>query len=113
MSGTWVGWPGSGITPEDQIPGPDPNDCSPTSGLLSDQVVAVHLSTKEYELYYNGCCNATFWPLFHSMPDRAVFDETFWEAYKSVNQLFAKSTLESLRKIDKVRVFAWEKSNLT
>ena len=39
----------------------------------------------DYELYYNGCCNGTFWPLFHSMPDKAVFSEKFWVAYRSVN----------------------------
>ena len=65
-------------------------------------MVAVHLTTADYELYYNGCCNATFWPLFHSMPDRAVFDETYWHAYKAVNEKFARSTLKSLRKMDKV-----------
>jgi len=99
--GTWVGWPGPGITPDDEIPEADPSDSSPTAGLLSDQVVAVHLSPSNYSLYYNGCCNATFWPLFHSMPDRAVFDETYWEAYKTVNEMFALSTLKSLRQLDK------------
>jgi trehalose-6-phosphate synthase len=29
--------------------------------------------------FYNGCCNATFWPLFHSMPDRTVFDIQTWQ----------------------------------
>ena len=50
------------------------------------KVVPVHLSPRDYELYYNGCCNATFWPLFHSMPDRAVFDETFWQVYDLYSQ---------------------------
>jgi hypothetical protein len=72
--------------------------------LSSSQVVAVHLSPEDYELYYNGCCNATLWPLFHSMPDRAVFDETFWLAYKAVNEKFARATLERLRQLEPVSV---------
>ncbi len=31
-----------------------------------------------FDKYYNGCCNGTFWPLFHSMPDRTVFDLQTW-----------------------------------
>lgn len=23
-----------------------------------------------FENYYNGCCNGTHWPLFHSMPGK-------------------------------------------
>ena len=30
----------------------------------------MRLTEDDFQLYYNGCCNATFWPLFHSMPDR-------------------------------------------
>ena len=51
-------------------------------GLKSSQVKCVDLSPEDYENYYNGCCNATLWPLFHSMPDRAVFNEKYWTAYK-------------------------------
>ncbi len=40
------------------------------------------------------------------MPDRAVFDETFWLAYKSVNEKFAQETLERLRQLDPVRSFS-------
>ena len=40
------------------------------------------LNEEDYELYYNGCCNGTFWPLFHSMPDRAIFNEDYWTAYR-------------------------------
>ena len=33
-------------------------------------MIPVRLTEEDFQLYYNGCCNATFWPLFHSMPDR-------------------------------------------
>ena len=70
FSGLWVGWPGMYLGDDEIIPESDPSDSTPTAGLKSNQVVPVNLNAEDYELYYNGCCNATFWPLFHSMPDR-------------------------------------------
>jgi len=67
---------------DDEIPESDPGDNSPTAGLKASQVMPVSLNKEDYEDYYNGCCNGTFWPLFHSMPDRAIFSEQFWMAYK-------------------------------
>ena len=46
---------------------------------FSLQVLSVHVEEQMFDDYYNGCCNATFWPLFHSMPDRAVFQADKWE----------------------------------
>ncbi|RXG53447.1 Bifunctional trehalose-6-phosphate synthase/phosphatase [Armadillidium vulgare] len=100
--GLWVGWPGvhleDGIV---EIPESDPEDKSPTAGLKSSQVVPVDLHKQVFDDYYNGCCNACFWPLFHSMPDRAVFQGDKWEAYKTVNQEFAALTVEAVRRLKK------------
>lgn len=43
------------------------------------QVVAVNVDPQTFDSYYNGCCNGTFWPLFHSMPDRAMFSADNWK----------------------------------
>lgn len=43
------------------------------------QVVVVVVDSQTLDLYYNGCCNGTFWPLFHSMPGRAVFLQESWK----------------------------------
>ena len=80
--GLWVGWPGIEMKDDEKVPESNPGDESPTAGLKSSQVKCVSLTAEEHELYYNGCCNATFWPLFHSMPDRAIFNESYWTAYK-------------------------------
>jgi len=96
--GTWVGWPGTQLDDNQIIPESDPTDNAPTAGLLSEQVEIVQIENKLFDQYYNGCCNGTFWPLFHSMPDRAVFTQETWEAYKIVNDQFAKNTLNALRK---------------
>ncbi|KAK3849556.1 hypothetical protein Pcinc_043695 [Petrolisthes cinctipes] len=98
--GLWVGW--SGLHLEDQnveIPESDPNDKSPTAGLKSNQVLPVAVTKQQFDDYYNGCCNATFWPLFHSMPDRATFQADKWEAYRQVNAEFARLTVEAVKRL--------------
>lgn len=99
-NGLWVGW--SGLHLEDdnvEIPESDPNDQTPTAGLKSNQVIPVNLPKKLFDDYYNGCCNATFWPLFHSMPDRATFQADMWEAYRKVNAEFARLTIEAVKQL--------------
>lgn len=50
-------------------------------------MIPVTVPKKQFDDYYNGCCNATFWPLFHSMPDRAVFQADKWEVSLSASPL--------------------------
>lgn len=96
--GTWIGWSGlHDVGPDTPIPEADPDDKAPTAGLLSKQIIPVHIERDEFEAYYNGCCNGTLWPLFHSMPDRAVFQADTWEKYCIVNEKFAQSTLTAIR----------------
>lgn len=74
--GLWVGWPGShDLHPLDEIPEPE----SVGAGLPSQQVKPVLVRSELFDSYYNGCCNGTLWPLFHSMPDRAVFSSETWK----------------------------------
>lgn len=76
--GLWVGWSGITLSDKDKIPESDPSDRTPTAGLLSEQVVSVNVEPVLFDSYYNGCCNGTFWPLFHSMPGRATFNAENW-----------------------------------
>ena len=74
--GLWIGWPGShDMRTLDEIPEPD----IPNGGLKSQQVKAVLVRQELFDSFYNGCCNGTFWPLFHSMPDRAIFSSETWK----------------------------------
>ncbi|CAG5099795.1 Similar to tpsp: Bifunctional trehalose-6-phosphate synthase/phosphatase (Thermoproteus tenax (strain ATCC 35583 / DSM 2078 / JCM 9277 / NBRC 100435 / Kra 1)) [Cotesia congregata] len=99
-NGIWVGWPGMHMEDvNEQIPESDPNDKTPTAGLLSSKVVAVHVEPDKFDAYYNGSCNGTFWPLFHSMPDRATFNAEHWRAYVAVNEEFAAKTVKALEQI--------------
>lgn len=61
-------------------------------------MVCVDADPDIFDSYYNGCCNGTFWPLFHSMPGRASFKEEHWRNYVKVNQYFANKTLEALER---------------
>jgi trehalose 6-phosphate synthase/phosphatase len=60
-------------------------------------VEPIFVDTKVYNKYYNGFCNATLWPLFHYFPSFVVYDQSTFEAYEKVNELFAARILEFLR----------------
>jgi alpha,alpha-trehalose-phosphate synthase [UDP-forming] len=49
------------------------------------------LSPEEEERYYAGFSNSALWPLCHQAHVRPVFKAEDWEAYKSVNRLFANA----------------------
>jgi trehalose 6-phosphate synthase/phosphatase len=96
--GIWVGWPGIQLKDDEKIPESNSDDLSPTAGLLSEQVESVAIDPALFDLFYNGCCNGTFWPLMHSMPDRAVFSAETYDAYRKTNDLFAEKILSALKK---------------
>ena len=103
--GLWVGWTGlADYNPDtDLIPESCHGDMAPTAGLKSANIIPVNMESKRvFDSYYNGCCNATFWPLFHSMPDKAVFNIETWNSYSQVNQRFAVKTLNAIRKYRKM-----------
>ena len=84
--GTWVGWTGLDSFNEkvDSIPESPPDDVTPTAGLKSEQAMAVSVEPRLFDDFYNGCCNETFWPLFHSMPDRAKFNKDHWTVMRQL-----------------------------
>jgi len=98
-AGQWVGWPGVALGKGQSVPNPSPNDLSsPTCQLTGQQVDPVYLDPTHKDLAYAGACKQGLWPLFHSMADRAVFNEDHWLAYRKVNDIFAEATLKALRK---------------
>ena len=93
--GLWVGWTGlDDYNPAiEKIPESEPDDRAPTAGLLSKQAVPVAVERSLFDRYYNGCCNETFWPLFHSMPDRAIFHSETWASYAKVRALYYRRSV--------------------
>ena len=44
--------------------------------------------------YYDGYSNSSLWPLLHYMTTYCRFDQRWYEAYRRVNQVFARAVLE-------------------
>jgi trehalose 6-phosphate synthase len=54
----------------------------------------VWLSKEDEEGYYYGFANSGLWPLCHQVYARPMFDPAHWDAYKRVNELFARAVLD-------------------
>lgn len=50
----------------------------------------VEIPRKINDKYYGGFCNNTIWPLFHYFPSRVIYDNKFYEAYVTANNLFLR-----------------------
>ena len=93
----WVGWPGGSI------------DESLRKQVIQESLARfrsypVFLTEEQMERFYLGFCNATIWPLFHYFPSFALYQASFWEQYKQINQLFADALETILRPDDVVWV---------
>ena len=83
-NGIWAGWPG--ISPERL--NEKERKIIKTKLIREFSCYPVLLTQKDVDLYYNGFCNKTIWPLFHYFIQHAIFDKKLWNAYKRVNEIF-------------------------
>ncbi len=97
----WIGWPG--IMPET-----DEEAKAIVSSLEKEQCLPVYLDDDLVSNFYDGFSNATLWPLFHYFTEFTEFDETYWEAYCKVNELFAEAILEQAGENDTVWVHDYQ-----
>jgi trehalose 6-phosphate synthase/phosphatase len=81
--GTWIGWPGTDLRAEEELP----------TGGEPYRVAPVVLSETEITRYYHGFSNRTLWPLMHSLSARARFDGREWLTYKIVNDRFGETAV--------------------
>ena len=79
----WVGWPGPGVLP----PGHEQLD-----GVV---LRPVPLTPFEMRQYYGGFANSVLWPLFHGRLREVELNRTWWRAYRTVNERFAATVIES------------------
>ncbi len=77
-SGDWVGWPG--------VAGGSP-DAFVVDGISQ---VPVPLSEAEIDLFYEGFCNGTVWPLYHDAIRPVELHRHWWRPYVEVNRRFAE-----------------------
>ena len=54
----------------------------------------IWLSARQERRYYYGLANQSLWPLCHVVFTRPVFRPEDWQAYREVNQNFARAVLE-------------------
>ena len=79
--GLWLGWGGRVVADTDE-PGYGVEDGSPALAWFD-------YKQSWQRDYYNGFCNATLWPLFHSFPSRVVIDDKTYQSYVTVHEVFA------------------------
>jgi trehalose 6-phosphate synthase/phosphatase len=84
----WFGWPGRTVDDADQA-------LVRSRALEEAQAVPLFLSQRMMEDFYNGFCNKTLWPLFHSFPGLVVYQQDFWDQYVEVNRAFARMIVEA------------------
>ncbi|KAJ5807769.1 Alpha-alpha-trehalose-phosphate synthase (UDP-forming) [Penicillium riverlandense] len=82
MEFQWFGWPGTEI---------HRNDRETVRQELATRfkAVPIFLPKETAERHYNGFSNSVLWPLLHSMPSKAEFNEGWAIAYREVNEMFA------------------------
>ena len=97
----WMGWPGVAIE-EDK----DKQDA--IENLKKNNMSPVFLTEKEIEEYYEGFSNETLWPNFHYFNQYAEYEETYWQAYKKVNQKFADQLSELTEEGDKIWIHDYQ-----
>jgi trehalose 6-phosphate synthase/phosphatase len=92
--GLWVGWPGTELRAGETLS--EPHD--------PFQMVPVEIPRRDVKPYYHGFSNRTLWPVFHTMPGRASFETSEWEAYQRVNDSFADMAAAAIEPGDQVLV---------
>lgn len=97
----WLGWPGVAIEEEK-----DRQDA--IKNLKENNMSPVFLTEQEIEEYYEGFSNETLWPNFHYFNQYAEYEETYWQAYKKVNQKFADQLSELTDEGDKIWIHDYQ-----
>jgi trehalose 6-phosphate synthase/phosphatase len=89
----WVGWAGTSISQKLE------NDVR-ARALQDFDAYPVFIQEKTMDNFYHGFCNRTIWPLFHSFPVYASYEENYWESYEEVNEVFCWEILRILKPED-------------
>ncbi|CAM9338518.1 unnamed protein product [Chrysoparadoxa australica] len=107
----WIGLPGTSVLPSQQMALKDM--------LKEHRLLPIYIDAVKEECFYSGFCRTVLWPLCHSsMPttedtiashDVDSIEEQrgevhLWQAYKSVNQIFADAIQEIYRDGDLIWV---------
>lgn len=101
MQRIWVGWPGKPVENEEER-------THISEQFKKDNMVPVFLTEEEVKLFYEGFSNKTIWPHFHYFTQYTSYSETYWEAYKRVNQYYANIVAKHVKPNDMVWVHDYQ-----
>ncbi|HLY72677.1 MAG TPA: trehalose-phosphatase, partial [Planctomycetota bacterium] len=86
-SGIWLGWSGRLLSGSE-----------PGFVVVDDEtrpaLAWIDIPKLWHSKYYNGLCNRSLWPLFHSFPAHLRFSLEEWESYQNVNDAFAAAIVD-------------------
>jgi trehalose 6-phosphate synthase/phosphatase len=97
----WIGWPGLYISEKNERE-------EIRSGLKKENMAPVFLTESDIEKFYEGFSNSTLWPLFHYFPNYMVYEQEYWEAYKSVNTMFCEVIMKFAKKDDVIWIHDYQ-----
>jgi trehalose 6-phosphate synthase len=83
FNAVWVGWRGSPIAGDGMVRSARP----PRIGNMS--AIEVPMNQQELSHFYDGVCNAAFWPLYHESEITPMFCCKEFETYQRINQRYA------------------------
>jgi len=96
----WFGWSGKRTTTTSET----------AESVVSDGVTfaTIDIGERDYTRYYNGFANGALWPLFHFRAGLLMFNRADYEAYRTVNQAFAKALLPLLKPDDLIWIHDYQ-----
>ncbi|AKF04420.1 trehalose-phosphatase [Sandaracinus amylolyticus] len=80
-NGVWLGWSGGRHA--------DAHDLA-IDASSSPVRASFDFRPEWHARFYNGFANRSLWPIFHGFAGRARYDESEWNAYVEVNDVFAR-----------------------
>lgn len=101
-SGVWVGWTGTASPAQSVHAGEREGRDEPAFEVDGIRMQPVALTQREVDAFYHGFSNRTIWPLYHDGIRAPEFDESWWHAYESVNERFARAIARTVRPGDVV-----------
>jgi trehalose 6-phosphate synthase/phosphatase len=93
----WVGWAGSGSTPQAQM-------AIERALEAHRHLVAVSIPPAIHARFYDDFSNRALWPLCHTFPSMVHLDQASWEAYRTANEAFCDALVPRLEPGDLVWV---------
>jgi len=89
--GTWIAW-GHGSADHDVVDEHDRVAVPPENPAYT--LRRLWLTDAEIEGYYLGYSNQALWPMCHNILEHVRFRNRHWDAYRAVNEKFARAVLE-------------------